>query len=72
MVLTDVKSKISNDTSGIPQVSVPGPILFFVYINDMPEVVDKDTILYLFADETQCIQRHKILANHYPTTVRHQ
>ena len=50
-------SKPAPVTSGIPQGSVLGPILFVIYINDMPQVVDKDSQIFLFADDTQVFRR---------------
>ena len=44
-------SKWSDVTSGIPQGSVLGPILFVVFINDLPDVV-KSTVR-IFADDTK-------------------
>ena len=38
-------------TSGVPQGSVLGLLLFLLYINDMPDVISQGSYLPLFADD---------------------
>ena len=51
VVLNGQSSSWTEVISGIPQVSVLGPILFTIYINDLPDALEN--MIKLFADDTK-------------------
>ena len=56
VVINGVCSDLLNVTSGVPQGSILGPFLFVLYINDLPECIQKPTDIALFADDSKVSQ----------------
>ena len=52
VMINGIASEWTNVTSGVPQGSVLGPIILVLYINDLPDVVDADSNIYMFAGDT--------------------
>ena len=50
VAVNGVASSWADVLSGVPQGSVLGPLVFVVYINDLPEEID--TMVRMFADDT--------------------
>ena len=63
VMVNGISSEWRNITSGIPQGSVLAPILFLIFINDMPKVIQ--CLVNLFADDAKLYQIIK--RSHRPT-----
>ena len=57
VVLNGQTSSWKNILAGVPQGSVLGPILFLIYINDLPDGIK--SICKIFADDTSLFSKVK-------------
>lgn len=57
VVVNGEESECREVLSGVPQGSVLGPLLFVVYINDLPDVLENNSEVYLYADDTKIFRR---------------
>ena len=64
MVLGNYKSDSVEVLSGGPQGSILGPILFVLFINDLPAGLDPETSIALYADDTKIWRSFRGMEDH--------
>ena len=55
--LENSSSEVSSISCGVPKGSILGPLLFLIYVNDMPMTVKCN--LFLYADDTCLVFQSK-------------
>ena len=59
VIINGSESALLDVTSGVPQGSILGPLLFNLYINDLSSVVSLETFMGLFADDSKIYREIK-------------
>ena len=64
VVIRGAMSDVKDVTSGVPQGSILGPLLFVLFINDMSSHITQGTNIALYADDTKIWRRINNYSDH--------
>ncbi len=65
-IQNSIQSSFCKITSGVPQGSILGPLLFLIYANDLPDSISNSRVV-MYADDTSMVLSHKtkdVLSDH--------
>ena len=62
--INGARSSVLQVSSGVPQSSILGPLLFLIYINDLTNIESACNV-FLFADDTKCSQIIRLVDDIY-------
>ena len=63
VVINGAHSDLLLVTSGVPQGFILGPLLFVIFINDMPSCVSPETRTALFADDAKLKMPYRTISS---------